>query len=587
MYELTDEQEAFMRAEGKNVLCACPGSGKTYIVARKVLKYLHQWKKNHQGMAVLSFTNIASKEIMDQIEQLIGVSGKIDYPHFVGTVDSFINNFIVLQYGYLYNENRARPQVTLSNIWNYQFRFWRTECHRKGCSDSIEKFYYGIDGKLYKNHSEVICEPNSGRKVPPCAQYKKIYEKKGIVFQSEVSSFAYRLLNENPCIAQAIASRFPVILIDEAQDTSEEQMAVFDLLFTAGVEKTFLVGDPDQSIYEWRNATPKCFVQKMQEDDWKTLMLTANFRSSQRICNAVRYFSQSLEDKAANTAKGPFAAEEQKPILLLHSMQTGQEKIYEYFKNKCKEMEIEVVSDKVAIVTRSKIHSDSDISGLWKSSEVEMFARSAYEWYFGSRKKAFSLCEQAIYSMTIGDLKSIHSIEDEINRVIPYYKWKLGIINIMTNYPSLDTPISGWINQFKCTLNQLLESSNLVQREGKDIANVVKIKTRDTKMKDFKEKPIRVFFEKKNKESYTRSSVHGVKGETYEAVLLHVQHQKGSNTLTPSFLNNGALDSELMRIAYVGMTRPRRLLVVAMPGTDKKAEYPRFPKSEWEHVFIK
>jgi superfamily I DNA/RNA helicase len=585
MYELTGEQEAFMMAEENTVLCACPGSGKTYIVARKVHKYLEKWRKSHQGIAVLSFTNVASEEIAKQVELINKNSRRISYPHFIGTVDSFINTFIVLQYGYLFNENRVRPQIALNNIWNYPFRFWRSECHQKGCTNSIEDFYYGIDGKLYKNHSEVICEPNRGQKEPPCAQYKRIYIKKGIVFQSEVSSFAFHLLKENPNIAQAIAKRFPVIIIDEAQDTSEEQMAVFDLLFSAGVEKAYLVGDPDQSIYEWRNATPKCFIEKMNKETWETLFLTSNFRSSQNICNAVQYFSKTLLTKEANRAIGTFADEVKKPLLILYSVENSNENIYEYFIEKCHEIGVDVVPEKVAIVTRGRIHSDSDVTGLWKSSEIEMFAKSAYEWNLGSRKKAFALCEQAIYSMIIGDIKNIQSMETDVNQFIPYDEWKTCIIDILVNYPSLDTAIKVWIDLLKVILRQQLETLKLAPREGKEIDNIVKIKSRDTRINGFKEKPVRIFFEKKNLEKYTRSSVHGVKGETYEALLLHVQSQKGK-TLTPSFLNKGSLDSELMRIAYVGMTRPRRLLVVAMPKTNKKSKYPRFPEEIWEYVEI-
>lgn len=585
MYQLTDEQEAFLLADGKKVLCACPGSGKTHIVARKVIKYLDQWELNHQGMAVLSFTNVASQEIMNQLESINGNYQNVGYPHFVGTVDSFINTFIVLQYGYLYNTDRSRPQIALNDIWNYPFRYWRTECHQKGCSSSIENFYYGVDGKLYKHNTEVLCTPNKGQKIPPCAQYKKIYEKKGIVFQSEVSSFAYRLLCENPSIAQAIAMRFPVILIDEAQDTSEEQMAVFDLLFSAGVRNAFLVGDPDQSIYEWRNATPKCFLDKMQEDGWDTLFLTANFRSSQNICNAVCHFSASLDAKQANSAKGAFSDEVQKPILLLCDKQTQQVEVYKYFVEKCIEMQVEMVPEKVAIVTRGRIHSDSDISGLWKSFEIEMFARSAYEWNYGSRKKAFIYCEKALYSMTIGDIADSKNIDEEVSLKLDYDQWKSCIIGLMVESPDFDCSLGKWIEQFKTLLKKQIEAFNLTIRDGKTIENIVKIKARDTTVRDFKEKPIKIYFEKKNKDDFTRSSIHGVKGETYDAVLLYVKSQTG-NTITPSFLNKGALDSELMRVAYVGMTRPRRLLIVAMPGKLSKSEYPRFPKDKWEYVAL-
>lgn len=91
-------------------------------------------------------------------------------------------------------------------------------------------------------------------------------------------------------MASAIAERFPIIIVDEVQDTSENQMAVFDLLSESGIKSMSLVGDPDQSIYEWRNANPECFNQKLEDSRWKTIELTGNFRSSQKLCNVTSFF---------------------------------------------------------------------------------------------------------------------------------------------------------------------------------------------------------------------------------------------------------------------------------------------------------
>ena len=84
------------------------------------------------------------------------------------------------------------------------------------------------------------------------------------------------------------------------------------------------------------------------------------------------------------------------------------------------------------------------------------------------------------------------------------------------------------------------------------------------------------------KKVYTRASVHGVKGETFDALLLLVEGTTGS-TLTPSFLAKGDTSKELMRIAYVAMTRPRKLLVVAMPKSSADLNK-RFPKEKWEYI---
>ena len=49
MYDFTTEQKEFLSSAGKVVLHACPGSGKTTIVAQKVINYLMSWNRPHQG----------------------------------------------------------------------------------------------------------------------------------------------------------------------------------------------------------------------------------------------------------------------------------------------------------------------------------------------------------------------------------------------------------------------------------------------------------------------------------------------------------------------------------------------------------
>ena len=90
MFDFTTEQVEFLESSGKVVLHACPGSGKTTIVARKLANYLQCWNRPHQGIAVLSFTNVASDEIRHQATEMLPEGYCVDDPHFIGTLDSFI-----------------------------------------------------------------------------------------------------------------------------------------------------------------------------------------------------------------------------------------------------------------------------------------------------------------------------------------------------------------------------------------------------------------------------------------------------------------------------------------------------------------
>ena len=60
---LSDEQKELLNRDGKIVLRACPGSGKTYTVSAKLADLISSWDSKIGGIATLSFTNVAWKEI--------------------------------------------------------------------------------------------------------------------------------------------------------------------------------------------------------------------------------------------------------------------------------------------------------------------------------------------------------------------------------------------------------------------------------------------------------------------------------------------------------------------------------------------
>ena len=84
------------------------------------------------GVAVLSFTNVASQEIDKQTKELMPEGYRIEYPHFIGTIDSFIDSFILLRFGYLMQEgSRKRPVILHENYGEIRFYAKNKECHAR------------------------------------------------------------------------------------------------------------------------------------------------------------------------------------------------------------------------------------------------------------------------------------------------------------------------------------------------------------------------------------------------------------------------------------------------------------------------
>jgi DNA helicase-2/ATP-dependent DNA helicase PcrA len=110
----------------------------------------------------------------------------------------------------------------------------------------------------------------------------------GLVDYADMITRSHRLLVTHPEVAERLRSRYRVVLLDEYQDTNPAQRQLLRLIFHSGFPVT-AVGDPDQTIYEWRGASLEnfaAFPQHFPEADGSeaaTLTLSYNRRSATRL----------------------------------------------------------------------------------------------------------------------------------------------------------------------------------------------------------------------------------------------------------------------------------------------------------------
>ena len=99
-------------------------------------------------------------------------------------------------------------------------------------------------------------------------------------------------------IAREVSGRFAEIMVDEYQDSNRVQERIFTAISAGGDENRFLVGDVKQSIYGFRQAEPRLFLEKYNqfpygdqavEHDPRKLVLSKNFRSRPEILEAVNH----------------------------------------------------------------------------------------------------------------------------------------------------------------------------------------------------------------------------------------------------------------------------------------------------------
>jgi exodeoxyribonuclease V beta subunit len=92
--------------------------------------------------------------------------------------------------------------------------------------------------------------------------------------------------DDHPGLAAALRERFAVALIDEFQDTDPLQFAIFDKIYGQAEASAFLVGDPKQAIYSFRNADLHAYLRARQRASAQ-YTLAANQRSTQGLIEAL------------------------------------------------------------------------------------------------------------------------------------------------------------------------------------------------------------------------------------------------------------------------------------------------------------
>ena len=227
---------------------ACPGSGKTTLLVAKLAVLAMRWPYRQQGICVLSHTNAARNEIGAKLSNSAAGIALSRYPHFVGTIHSFVNEFLALPW--LRSKGIAvhciDTQIALMKRWNMlpNNTRWALQQNRltEACLIYTQPDYSG---------------GATGRFGPQTPTYQAILEARRTISEQgyfcfdEMFVWANELLDKNPEAAMDLRRRFPFIFIDEAQDNSEEQSALLHRIFCAGdsPSRRQRFGDSNQAIY--------------------------------------------------------------------------------------------------------------------------------------------------------------------------------------------------------------------------------------------------------------------------------------------------------------------------------------------------
>ena len=274
------QREAVTATEGRVRVIAGAGTGKT-----KALTYRYAYLVNVLGIdpaniLCLTFTNKAAAEMRSRIALMVH-SG--DYNDFVCTLHGFCVKFLrkeIYRLGFpksftILDEEDAKA---LAKVCMDELGIKRTEKTVKKFLDGIaaEKALNGyIEG--YMLPGNVITD--AMRRTGNLACFVSRQLKGWALDFDDLMNFTLFILDRFPDAREYWQEQLNYIMVDEAQDCNTDDWNLIEKL-GAKHRNIFVVGDPDQCIYEWRGAKPARFVQFASDKD---IVLYENYRSTPKI----------------------------------------------------------------------------------------------------------------------------------------------------------------------------------------------------------------------------------------------------------------------------------------------------------------
>lgn len=305
---LTDEQKCSLwDSEGQpyrdlRIISARAGTGKTRTLSAYVAELLDTWHENYapwQGIALLSYTNVAKQELEEKIHGSGYGLVIASHPHFTGTIDAFVNQFIFLPHGASRMGATKRPKLV-----GEPYQAWEPGAQRQH-ERYFSSLSYRLDATIDFNAGSLAREYGRRKEDVERSQTriestKRSLNRRRYATQADSNYFASKVLADMPRLARALAKRFPVVIVDEAQDMTEAQHVILDTLVRAGLTHAVLIGDERQAIYEWNTARPQLYREKMAGGLWLPATISGSFRCSPNICKSLNSHSgeQSLAPSA-------------------------------------------------------------------------------------------------------------------------------------------------------------------------------------------------------------------------------------------------------------------------------------------------
>lgn len=296
------QKEAVMHLDGPLLIVAGAGSGKTKVLTSRIANIIKEKRAFPNQILAVTFTNKAAKEMQNRVSKILG-SAAIGLS-WLGTFHSICAKLLRK------HASAAQLNTNFTIIdADDQIRLIKNICKAENIDikQLSPKFILAIIDR-WKNKGfyprEVIVNKKDIYEKTVLPLYR-IYQQKLTDLNScdfgDLILHVVKILEFNPDIREIYSKNFKYILVDEYQDTNFIQSKWLNLLSEKN-KNICCVGDDDQSIYSWRGAEIKNFLEFDQVyENTKVIRLEQNYRSSQNILSVASNLISNNQNRVGKT----------------------------------------------------------------------------------------------------------------------------------------------------------------------------------------------------------------------------------------------------------------------------------------------
>ncbi|MBE6724263.1 MAG: AAA family ATPase [Ruminococcaceae bacterium] len=385
---LNDEQRTAATAtEGYVRVIAGAGSGKTRALTHRYAYLVRAAGIHPSNILCVTFTNKAAGEMKKRVRSLVG--------------DGYDTSLITTYHGFCV---RVLREDIHRLMWPKSFAILDESDQRRILSEIYAEMEIKMDRATFEKILDSVHRLKSNEDYvlpmirgdvsalspPPVSPVepgtpleseivRRYLEKQRKLFGldfDDLVSFAFAVFRDYPEVAEKWSERLYYVQVDEFQDSSKRELRLLKLL-SSRHRNLFVVGDPDQNIYEWRGADMSILVDFDKHfPGARTILMDRNYRSTGNILRAANTLvahNRNRFPKNLRTEDGPGAE-----VIHLHAKTEAEEGRF--------------ITDEILRLTREEGIPFKGVAVLYRAGFLSRFVEQAltkaavpYELYGGVR----------------------------------------------------------------------------------------------------------------------------------------------------------------------------------------------------------